>query len=249
MLPWKKCWIVGSIVNVNMWTYNKAIMLASFPAIVMAKSCSLLSVIIVGVFCSGVRDSKLKLTPSKLLIGVVATIGIIVFNFFQPSSSSSTNKPLTLISLGNLFLIISLIGDGFLPDFQAQLKSNYKPSSIEMYTKVNRVSFLIALAFVILTGKIFSIWEMIWYFQGFAWDLFMLGFLNAIGQLFVYRMIKEYRQHIPAFTIALRKCLTVIINILWYNHSVNGIQLLGITLVFLAVFSEVVSNYLANKKK
>jgi uncharacterized protein (DUF486 family) len=49
----------------------------------MTKSCSLLSVIIVGVFCSRVKDSKLKLTHTKLVIGIIATIGIILFNYFK----------------------------------------------------------------------------------------------------------------------------------------------------------------------
>jgi hypothetical protein len=66
-----------------MFTYNQAVIYASFPAIVMAKSCSLLSVIIVGVFFSRVKDKKLKLTHKKLFIGLVATIGIIFFNFFK----------------------------------------------------------------------------------------------------------------------------------------------------------------------
>jgi hypothetical protein len=66
-----------------MFTYNQAVIYASFPAVVMAKSCSLLSVIIIGVFFSRVKDSKLKLTHKKLAIGIVATIGIILFNFFK----------------------------------------------------------------------------------------------------------------------------------------------------------------------
>jgi hypothetical protein len=66
-----------------MFTYNQAVIYASFPAVVMAKSCSLLSVIIIGVFFSRVKDSKLKLTNKKLAIGIVATFGIILFNFFK----------------------------------------------------------------------------------------------------------------------------------------------------------------------
>lgn len=66
-----------------------AVVQASFPAIVMAKSCSLLSVIIVGVFCSGVKDSKLKLTHRKLLIGCLATVGIVFFNFFKKKEAEN----------------------------------------------------------------------------------------------------------------------------------------------------------------
>jgi hypothetical protein len=61
-LPWKRCVPISLIINFNMFTYNEAVIYASFPAVVMAKSCSLLSVIIVGVFFSKVKDTALKLT-------------------------------------------------------------------------------------------------------------------------------------------------------------------------------------------
>lgn len=69
-------------------------MYASFPAVVMVKSCSLLSVIIVGVFFSRVKDSKLKLTHKKLLIGVLATIGIVLFNYSKTVEEGTKDHPI-----------------------------------------------------------------------------------------------------------------------------------------------------------
>ena len=83
----------------------------------MVKSCSLLSVIIVGVFCSRVKDKTVKLKSNKIIIGIVACIGIFVFNYFKKTEGGSVDKPITLIS--SLLLLASLIGDGFLPDLQA----------------------------------------------------------------------------------------------------------------------------------
>jgi hypothetical protein len=100
-----------------MYTYNQAVVEASFPAVVMVKSCSLLSVILVGVFCSRVKDKALKLKNNKIFIGLFACIGIFVFNYFKQTEIDSINKPITLIS--SIFLLASLIGDGFLPDLQA----------------------------------------------------------------------------------------------------------------------------------
>ena len=68
-----------------MWTYNKAVQAASFPAVVMVKSCSMLSVIIVALFCSQVKDQSLKLPLNKLWVGVGASLGIFLFNFFKDS--------------------------------------------------------------------------------------------------------------------------------------------------------------------
>jgi hypothetical protein len=83
----------------------------------MVKSCSLLSVIIVGVFCSRVKDKSVKLKSNKIIIGIVACIGIFVFNYFKKAEDGSVDKPITLVS--SLLLLASLIGDGFLPDLQA----------------------------------------------------------------------------------------------------------------------------------
>jgi len=66
-----------------MGTYNTAVIYASFPAVVMVKSCGLLSVIIVGIFCSRVKDKELKLGKNKIWIGIIVTVGIILFNFFK----------------------------------------------------------------------------------------------------------------------------------------------------------------------
>ena len=105
-----------------MWTYNKAVIAASFPAVVMVKSCSVLSVILVGIFCSRVKDKALKLDKNKIIIGVVVTVGIFVFNYFQNKVKIS-DGPLSIFSLSSLLLLISLLGDGFLPDVQASIKA------------------------------------------------------------------------------------------------------------------------------
>ena len=82
-IPFKNAMICGVMVNFNMYTYNQAVIRASFPAVVMVKSCSLLSVIIVGVFCSRVTDKSLKLKSNKIVIGIMACTGIFIFNFFK----------------------------------------------------------------------------------------------------------------------------------------------------------------------
>lgn len=57
-------------------------------------------------------------------------------------------------------------------------------------------------------------------------------------------MIKLYKQHIPAFIIGIRKCLTVIVNILYFGHSINRPQLLAIIFVFSSIMWETYDNYL-----
>ena len=115
-IPFRKALVCGAVINCNMWTYNTAIEWASFPAAIMVKSCSLLSVILVGIFCSRVKDSSLKLGTNKLVIGGVVTAGILLFNIFK-GTETGNDRPITLLSTA--LLLVSLLGDGVLPDLQA----------------------------------------------------------------------------------------------------------------------------------
>ena len=51
----------------------------------MFKSCNILSVILVGVLCSRVVDRNLKLGPKKIVVGVLVTLGIVIFKYFDPA--------------------------------------------------------------------------------------------------------------------------------------------------------------------
>lgn len=62
------------------------------------------------------------------------------------------DKPLTLASC--LLLLVSLLGDGLLPDLQAEIKSEYKPSVIEMYFTINKYTALIAFVYSIVTFQL-----------------------------------------------------------------------------------------------
>lgn len=87
-IPNKNAAICGLTVAISTLTYTYAIYITNYPIVMMFKSCNILSVILVGVMCSRVRDKKLKLGPKKIVVGVFVTIGIVVFKYFDPSPQS-----------------------------------------------------------------------------------------------------------------------------------------------------------------
>jgi len=68
-----------------------------------------------------------------------------------------------------------------------------------------------------------------------------MGILSTIGQMFVYRMIKQFKQHFVPFVITTRKIFTVGLSIIVYKHATNVWQILGLILVFGVVKYEFVS--------
>lgn len=131
------------------------------------------------------------------------------------------------------------MGDGFLPDLQAEIKSLYKPTTIEMYYQINISTLLIALVYGVLSFELVYIFEFLASHEEILGDMAIFSVLNSIGQLVIYQMIKLFKQHVPPFIIATRKCFTVIVNIAYFGHSINFLQILGILFVFFAVMMEV----------
>lgn len=68
-----------------------------------------------------------------------------------------------------------------------------------------------------------------------------MGVLSAVGQMFVYRMIKQFKQHFPPFVITTRKIFTVGLSIIYYKHETNYFQSLGLIMVFSIVTYEFVA--------
>ncbi len=91
-IPNKNSAICAITVAISTLTYTYAIYLTNFPVVMMFKSCNLISVILVGVLCSRVKDKKLKLATKKIVVGIIITIGIIMFKVFDPASSKKNEK-------------------------------------------------------------------------------------------------------------------------------------------------------------
>ena len=83
--------------------------------VMMVKSCNILSVLFVAIFCSRVRDKTQKIGKKKLITGLIITVGILLYNFAgNKEQTEKASNP-----LGIILLLVSLVCDGFLPDFQA----------------------------------------------------------------------------------------------------------------------------------
>jgi hypothetical protein len=68
-------------VIVSTHTYVLAIYITNFPIVMMVKSCNIISVVFVGIFCSRVKDKGLKLGTTKMIVAIFITIGIMLYNF------------------------------------------------------------------------------------------------------------------------------------------------------------------------
>ena len=69
------------VVIISTHTYILAIYITNFPIVMMVKSCNIISVVFVGVFCSRVRDKSLQIGTKKIVLALFITVGILLYNF------------------------------------------------------------------------------------------------------------------------------------------------------------------------
>ena len=171
------------------------------------------------------------------------TIGIVIFKYFDPSPQSEKQTEF----FGIFLLIVSMLADGFLPDFQAEIKTVYKPQPMEMMTAINKWVTFISIGYSIILWEVHSICAFLMSHYLFLFHMFLMGALALTGQMFVYRMIKQFKQHFVPFVITTRKVFTVALSIVFYSHPTNFLQVLGIIIVFGIVTYEFVSDLMGSQ--
>ena len=119
IIPWTHGIKCGAAVVISNIAYTYAIQLTNFPVVMMIRSCNILSVTLVGVLFTGVKDTALKLGNNRIVVALLVTAGMIIFKAYDPNQSGEEHKTEVL---GIALMLVSLLADGFLPDFQAVIK-------------------------------------------------------------------------------------------------------------------------------
>lgn len=115
-------------------------------------------------------------------------------------------------------------------------------------SQINKWVFILTVLYSIACMEFIPIFYYIYDHPRFALDLVLNALLSSVCQLFVYYLIQKFRQHIVPFVITIRKIFSVVISILWFNHSIGGLQWLGIVIVLIAaVFDFIYEKYFATK--
>ena len=120
---------------------------------------------------------------------------------------------------------------------------------MEMMTQINKWVAIISFIYSCFLLEIVDMFVFIFEHRLFLAHLVVMGALSTIGQMFVYRMIKQFKQHFPPFVITTRKIFTVGLSIIYYHHETNFFQLIGLFLVFALVTYEFVSELVDERAK
>ena len=110
-----------------------------------------------------------------------------------------------------------------------------------MFEHINKWVTILSLIYSIISGNFMSNYAFSVKHPQIIQDMGILSLVSAIGQVFIYRMIKQFKQHIVPFVITTRKIFTVVISIVLFGHKTTMLQVFGIVLIFTTASSEYLS--------
>ena len=102
----------------------------------------------------------------------------------------------------------------------------------EMMAEINKWGSILILVLMLVSWRIWDFLDYMFFYPLFTFYLVFMSVISAFGQFFVYRMIKQFKQHVLPFTVTTRKIFSVLLSIIFYKHETNFFQIFGIFLVF-----------------
>lgn len=129
-------------------------------------------------------------------------------------------------------LILSIIADALFSDSQAYAKHHYKPTANHLFTSTSFFGFVYVFIFSFLSGE--GVEQLVFCVRhsNVISDILVMSVLQVLGQIFIYYIILNFKQHVFPLISTTRKVLTVLLSIVIFGHHLEVLQWFAILMVF-----------------
>lgn len=217
------------------WLQYEALKYISFPTQVLAKSCKIIPVMIMGRIIS-----RNKYEFYEYIVAGAISVGMIFF--LSGSYDQSKNTPITTIT-GLFLLCLYMVFDSFTSNWQSEIFKSYGVNSLQMMCGVNLFSSLFTAASLFVQGGFTEGFEFSSQHPKFLVDCAILSISSAVGQLFIFFTIAKFGAVVFTIIMTLRQAVAILLSCLIYHHQISLLGVFGIFIVFLAIFVRVYSSH------
>jgi UDP-galactose transporter B1 len=162
---------------------------------------------------------------------VVITTGVALF---MGGAASSKHGGSETSLLGALMLTISLCFDGATGAYEDKLMGNDHVEPFDLMYNIQLGKAVISFLFIVSTNQLTVFFETV---HNGGLMLFTLGLTGAIGQVFVFVTIAKFGALNCALIGLGRKMLTLLLSFILYGHTLNSMQVVGLTLSVAAMIA------------
>merc|ERR1719440_2691913 len=235
---WKYLAISFSNVYASTCQYE-ALKYVSFPVQMLGKSFKMMPVMIWGMAVSGKR-----FRATDWMTAFAVTGGVVEFLMTGPISSHSDqgNSSYGLALLGGFLAL-----DGFTSTFQEKLFKEHTTTKYNQMLYINLGSCVISSGTLIVSGRLSDAIAFTTAHGAFLADAMSLSASAVAGQWFIYSQVKEFGALVFAATMNVRQVVSILISYAKYGHSITALQIVGLVIIFGALFYKSFSGLLKSK--
>ncbi|XP_017047204.1 adenosine 3'-phospho 5'-phosphosulfate transporter 1 [Drosophila ficusphila] len=216
------------------WFQYEALKFVNFPTQVLAKSCKIIPVMLMGKIMS-----KAKYESYEYVTALLISLGMIFFM----SGSSDSSKASGVTTLTGIFLLsMYMVFDSFTANWQGSLFKSYGMTSLQMMCGVNLFSSIFTGASLSMQGGFMDSLTFATEHPKFVFDMVVLSICSAVGQLFIYHTIDVFGPVVFTIIMTLRQAVAIMLSCFIYQHSISLLGFFGVLIVFVAIFLRVYCN-------
>jgi UDP-galactose transporter B1 len=128
--------------------------------------------------------------------------------------------------------LVSIVSDAFFSDSQAFSKVTFKPTANHLFTAANKWAFIFVFINAAVTGELIPSIKFLYTHPTAIADLLGVCVLQLVGQICIYLVVANFKQHIYPLISTVRKIFTILLSILVFGHSMTIHQWFAMVLVF-----------------
>jgi len=243
--------------DVSTWASYEMLKYMSFPCQVLAKTCKLVPVMIMGSVLNKQRYSRWDYGQGMVMVMSLTAMVYSTteekvppsFMHLEPGSWEHWWQTLCTggnYAVGALFLGVYYLCDSFTSNWQAKLYTEYQLSEHQMMFAGNLcgIGFL-AVTCVSQPRPFLATLEVMVTQPAVGLRVLALSVCAAVGQTFIYYTIKEFGPLMFTTIMTLRQILSVFISILWFGHPLTPLT----AVCMFAIFSTVIARQAAKLRR
>lgn len=200
----------------------------SYPAQVLAKSCKMIPVMVMGTIIGGKRYGSMEYFCAALIAAGISL-------FAQKGSRTVANKLVAPNAPWGYFLCVTnLMLDGYTNAEQDEIQKRYKATSV-VHTMCWMNFWSAAYYTVYLFGISSSGMQLVAFCKQYpsaTYDVLLFCLCGAIGQLFIFYTIRTFGSLVNTLICTTRKFFNILLSVLWHRNPLLPQQWLAVVLVF-----------------
>ena len=219
------------------WCQYEALKFVSFPTQVLCKASKIIPVMIMGKIVSE------KTYPYyEYVVAILLSAGV---SLFLLSADPSGKRATAATTLSGAFILLGYMAfDSFTSNWQSELFSTYKMSSMQMMFGTNLFSSLFMLWSMIVAGSFLSAIGFMLGHPEFAFHALLMSMMSATGQLFIFYTIQLFGPFVFTIIMTTRMMLSIFFSCILYNYPLSPQAVFGVIVVFVALFLRVYFRYI-----